>query len=92
MRHGGRVASRQQKTNPNQPHPMTYIEIASRFSFEGVRAVGIKTSNGNGRDFFADGSEFDWQDNNGLEANDPEVLDAARALAATALLAAEANA
>ena len=71
---------------------MTTIEICSRFSFEGVRAVGIKTSNGNGRDFFADGSEFDWQDNNGLEANDPEVLDAARALAATALLAAEANA
>jgi hypothetical protein len=36
--------------------------------------------------------QFDWQDNNGLEANDPEVLDAARALAATALLAAEATA
>jgi len=52
------------------------------FREEGGIGIGVETPAGNGRDFWADGSETDWQDNNGLKANEPEVLAAARAAAA----------
>jgi hypothetical protein len=49
---------------------------------EGINGFSVETTAGNGRDFWADGDETDWQDHNGLEANEPELLAAARAAAA----------
>ena len=42
---------------------------------------------GTGCDFYQDGTEQDWQDNNGLIINHPELADEAREIAKKALKA-----
>jgi hypothetical protein len=69
------------------PYPfftsMIHWNDETRTPAKRIPGVSISTQEGHGRDFYKDGTEYDW-DGAGLEANQPELLEQARAIAARA--------